>query len=210
MKRIITLTVLLSVFAISLFANNYNEVMKENIEKIYNAETAAELTDLANQFQRIANVEKEKWMPGYYAAYCFTSATIVSNINTDEKHKYLDLAQAEIDKALKVTSEESEVYALQALIYQLRITDMSKGYKYSKLSLEALTVAEKLNPENPRIYYLRGSNSFHTPKMFGGGKDKARPLLEKAAAIFEAQKTDNKLAPTWGSYHNNILLKKCK
>jgi len=210
MKKIITLSVLLSVFTINLFSSNYEEIMVTNIEKIYKATTPTELADLANQFQRIANVEKEKWMPGYYAAYCFTRATIVSNINTNEKHKYLDLAQAEINKTLKVTSEESEVYTLQALIYQLRITDMSKGYKYSKLTLEALTVAKKLNPENPRIYYLKGSNTFHTPKMFGGGKEKAKPFLIKAAGMFENQKDSNKLLPTWGSAHCNNLLRQCK
>lgn len=209
MKKFITLTVLLSVFTISLFATNYEEMMAANIEKVYKVKTPAEFTELANQFKRIANVEKEKWMPGYYAAYSYVRATLLGEMETKENQKYLDLAQTEIDNIQKRNSKESEIYALQAFIYQLRITSPAKGYKYSKLSNEALTVAEKLNSENPRIYYLRGSNTLHTPKMFGGGKDKAKPLLEKAAAIFESQKTDNKLAPTWGNYHNNILLEKC-
>jgi len=36
--------------------------MKENIEKIYKAKTPTELIELANQFTRIANVEKGKWL----------------------------------------------------------------------------------------------------------------------------------------------------
>ena len=209
MKRIITLTVLLSAFAISLFASNYEEVMKENIEKIYKAKTPSELIELANQFTRIANVEKGKWLPGYYAAYCFTRSTLIAEMEKEEAQKQLDLAQAEIDKAMKTGHDESEIYALQALVYQLRITDMSKGYKYSKLSNEALVVAEKLNSENPRVYYLKGSNTFHTPKMFGGGKEKAKPYLEKAAAMFAKQNPDDKLSPSWGAFHNNILLGQC-
>lgn len=209
MKKIIALTVLLVAITTTLFAKNYEETMAENIEKIYKSATPVELTNLANQFKRIANVEKGKWLPGYYAAYCFTRATVISEISNDEKQKNLDLAQAEIDKILESNSKESEIYALQAFVYQLRITNAVKGYKYSKLSMESLTVAEKLNPENPRIYYLKGSNTFHTPKMFGGGKEKAKPYLEKAAEMFEDQKPENKLSPSWGDYHCNELLKQC-
>jgi hypothetical protein len=86
---------------------------------------------------------------------------------------------------------------------------MSKGYKYSKLAGESIEKAEKLNPENPRVYYLRGSNTFHTPKFFGGGAENAKPDLEKAAHIFSTQKPANKLAPSWGEYHNQQLLNKC-
>lgn len=208
MKTIIT-TIFIAAFASALFANNYEETMAKNIEKIYKSKTSTELTDLANQFQRIANVEKDKWLPGYYAAYCFTRSTVVSEMKTEEIHKQLDLAQAEIEKVLKVASKESEIFALQGLVYQLRITDAAKGYKYSSLSNEALAVAEKLNAENPRIYYLKGSNTFHTPKMFGGGKKKAKPFLEKAAEIFANEKAENKLSPSWGMNHCNELLKQC-
>ncbi len=209
MKKIITLTVLFAALSTTVFSSNYEEIMKTNINKIYQSSTPEELTALANQFQRIANVETDQWMPTYYAAYCFTSATVASNMDKDEVHKHLDLAQAEINKLLKTAAKESEVYALQALVYQLRITDAAKGYKYSSLSNEALTVAEKLNAKNPRIYYLQGSNTFHTPKMFGGGKEKAKPFLQKAAEMFANEKAENGLAPTWGTSHCNELLKAC-
>lgn len=208
MKTFIT-TILIAAFASTLFASNYEETMAKSIEKIYQAKNSTELTNLANQFQRIANVEKDKWLPGYYAAYCFTSSTVVAEMKTDDVHKQLDLAQAEIEQLLKVASKESEVYVLQAFIYQLRITDAAKGYKYSSLSNEALAVAEKLNAENPRIYYLKGSNTFHTPKMYGGGKMKAKPYLEKADKLFASIKEENQLAPSWGKNHCNELLKQC-
>lgn len=209
MKKIITLTVLFAVLSITAFSSNYEEIMKTNIDKIYKSSNPEELTALANQFQRIANVETAKWIPIYYAAYCFTRATVVSNMDKDEVHKHLDLAQAEIDKLLKVAAKESEVFTLQALVYQLRITDAAKGYKYSSLSNEALTVAEKLNAKNPRIYYLKGSNTFHTPKMFGGGKEKAKPFLQKAAEMFASEKPESKLSPSWGSVHCAQLLEQC-
>lgn len=209
MKTIITLTVLLAVFTSTGFSSNYKEVMKSNIEKMKQTTSLSELTELAAQFQRIASAEKDKWLPGYYAAYCYVSTTFFAEMKEDEIQKQLDLAQSEIDKVMKVAPKESEIYTLQALVYQLRITDMSKGFKYSTLAGETLTTAGKLNPENPRVYYLTGSNTFHTPKMFGGGKEKAKPFLEKAAKVFEIQKPENELLPNWGKEHNNQLLSQC-
>ena len=209
MKTIVTVLVLVLAFFFSTFASNYEEAMKKNIEKMYTLQSSAELMALANQFDRIARAETNKWLPAYYAAYCFTSSTFFDNMETDEKHKQLDKAQTILDGLKKNFSAESEIYALQAFVYQLRITDMSKGYKYSKLAGEAITTAEKPNTENPRVYYLRGSNTFHTPKFFGGGAEKAKPDLAKASEMFKNNIPENELMPKWGGPHNNQLLNKC-
>lgn len=209
MKTIILITVLFAACTSYAYSTNYEEVMKTNISKINEMKSSTELTTLANQFQRISNAEKDKWLPGYYAAYCYVASTFYGEMSADDKHKQLDFAQAEIDKLLKTNSKESEIFALQAFIYQIRITDMSKGFKYSSLASEALATAENLNDKNPRVYYLTGSNTFHTPKMFGGGKEKAKPYLEKAAKMFETQKPENELSPNWGKEHNSQLLSQC-
>ena len=210
MKKIITLTFLLGVFSVSVFSSNYNEVMKTNIDKMMNSKSTEELSSIANQFERIANTEQEEWLPAYYAAYSYVRSTFFVEKDNDATHQQLDKAQKVLDKLTKEFQNESEIFALQAFVYQLRITDMSKGYKYSRLAAEAIGVAEKLNPENPRVYYLRGSNIYHTPKMFGGGKEKAKPDLKKASDIFETQEVKNEIAPKWGAEHNASLLKKCE
>lgn len=209
MKTIITLTVLLAAITTTVFSSNYEEAMKTNVEKMRQITDSEELAQLAGMFQRIANAEKDKWLPGYYAAYCYVSTTFFSKMEPDEIHKQLDLAQAEIDRILKVAPKESEIYTLQALVYQLRITDMTKGMKYSGMATQALKTAEGLNPNNPRVFYLTGTNTFHTPKMFGGGKEKAKPYLEKASRMFETQKPENELMPNWGKEHNDQLLSQC-
>jgi hypothetical protein len=183
--------------------------MVTNLQKISNSKTVAEFTALANQFERIANAEPGKWHPRYYAAYCYVWAATINEMSNDEKHKLLDLAQAQMDLLIKSFKNESEVFALQAFIFQIRITDMSKGFKYSSLAGESLESAEKLNPKNPRVYYLRGNNIFHTPKAFGGGKEKAKPLFEKAAGLFESEKPINAIEPAWGSDHNKQMLTLC-
>lgn len=207
MKTIIT-TLFLAISTV-VFSSKYEETMKTNIDKMYQLNNAIELQALANQFERISNAEQDKWLPAYYAAYCFVRSTFFDNMEADDKHNQLDKAQKVIDQIQKRVTSESEIFALQALVYQMRITDMSKGAKYSRKAAEAIGKAEKLNPKNPRVYYLRGSNTFHTPKFFGGGPDKAKPDLEKAANMFKTSKPEDILMPNWGSFHNQQLLDKC-
>ena len=193
----------------TVYSSKYEEVMQTNIDKMYELTSSVELQALANQFERIGNAEQDQWLPAYYSAYCFVCSTFFDNMDADDIHKQLDKAQNVIDQLLKKNSNESEIYALQAFVYQLRITDMSKGAKYSRKAAETISVAEKLNPENPRVYYLRGSNTYHTPKFFGGGADKAKPDLEKAAKMFATTRPTSKLLPNWGRAHNNQLLSHC-
>lgn len=202
-------SILMSAFSTGVYSSNYEEVMTANIQKINAASGTSELTALANQFERIGNAETGKWHPRYYSAYCYVLATAVGEMAAEDKHKLLDLAQAQMDVLLKSFKTESEIFVLQAFVYQMRITDMMKGMKYSGLSNESLDEAEKLNPNNPRVYYLRGTNTFHTPKAFGGGSEKAKPLFEKAAGLFETQKPVNALEPAWGSEHNKQMLAEC-
>ena len=209
MKTILMFTVLMTVFSAAVFSANYEEAMKANIQKLNTEFTTSGLTNLAGQFERIANAESGKWHPRYYTAYCYVWATAVNEMSADDKHKLLDMAQVQMDALLKTYKTESEIFALQAFIYQMRITDMSKGFKYSSLASEALEEAEKINPNNPRVYYLRGNNIFHTPKAFGGGKEKAKPIFQKAVGLFESEKPANPIEPAWGSEHNKKMLALC-
>jgi len=209
MKTIIISVFLIGAISATVFSVNYEETMKVNIQKLNTEFTTSGLTSLAGQFERIANAEPGKWQPRYYAAYCYVWATAISEMPAGDKHKLLDLAQAQMDILLKSVKNESEIFVLQAFLYQMRITDMGKGMKYSGLASEALDEAEKLNPNNPRIYYVRGNNVYNTPKAFGGGKEKAKPLFAKAAGLFEKQKPANAIEPAWGSEHNKQMLALC-
>jgi len=208
MKTIIT--ILFLAIATTALSSKYEEAMKANIEKMYQLQTSEELQTLANQFERIGNAEASEWLPKYYAAYCFVRSTFFGEMDADTKHAQLDKAQKFIDELLKTNEKESEIYTLQALLFQLRITDMSKGAVYSQKAAKAIATAEKLNPENPRVYYLRGSNTFYTPKFFGGGAEKAKPDLEKAAQMFKNLESVNELMPGWGADHNQQLLVQCE
>jgi len=93
-----------------------------------------------------------------------------------------------MDKFLEVAEKvdnNSEVLALRANYYQAKLqgSPMMAPY-YGPKAGNILEVALNEDPTNPRAYLLMGQNLFYTPAMFGGGADKAKPFLEKAAALF--------------------------
>ncbi|MBR8537694.1 hypothetical protein KDU71_19140 [Carboxylicivirga sediminis] len=189
-------------------ANDYETIMQQNITQLYQTTDVSSINQIAASFQRIADVEKDEWLPLYYVAYAYARSTHFIT-DADSIDLQLDKAQLALKQLVGSKSDESEIYALQALVYSLRITNPMRGYKYSSLSNEALAKAEQLNAANPRIYYCKANNIYHTPKMFGGGKEKAQPLYEKAAELFAHSKHPNHLWPTWGSIHNKAMLNKC-
>ncbi|WP_142534263.1 hypothetical protein [Saccharicrinis carchari] len=205
---IITLFIIPSLFCVKASAGNYTEVMQQHIEKMYKAKTARELSAISGVFYRVAEKESDAWLPLYYSAYSLVRIAFFTK-DREEIDKYLDMAQAYVTKLKEARPEESEVYVLQALLYSMRISGAMSGMKYSTLSNEELDQAEKLNKNNPRIYYCRGNNVFHTPSLFGGGKGKAKPLFEKAINLFESEQYETPFWPSWGHWHTKQMLEQC-
>lgn len=210
MRNTIIIIAILVASSLKLFAGTYEETMGKNIAQLYQTQSRDELVAIGNTFDRIAHKEASQWLPYYYASYANLSVLFFAqNLNEQDKSSILDKAQLELDLAMKITDKESEIYVLQAFIYQMRING-ENAYKFSTLSNEALAKAKTLNSENPRYYYLKGTNVFYTPAEFGGGKEAAKPLFEKAAELFDKVNQENILMPSWGSQHNGMLLQQCQ
>jgi hypothetical protein len=210
MRQIILLSIIMCCAIFNSLAANYEETMKQKIEKMNQLHGATELTDLANQFERIGQKETDKWLPGYYAAYAYISILFYNrDLTSEQRQGYLDQAQKQIDHILTIAEKESEIYALQGLLYQMRISDPSEGYKYSMLSNEALAKAKTMNAENPRVFYLLGMNLYYTPAEYGGGAAVAKSLFEKAASLYEKSNNSVSILPSWGEAHNMQLLGQC-
>ncbi len=201
---IISILIMLASTFTSL-AGNYESAMKKNIDQMYASQSESNLNDIASSFYRIAEAEKNKWLPYYYAGYSYVSITF----NVEDAgviDKYLDKAQEMINKAMEIDPKESELYVLQGLIHSMRITSPMRGMKYSGLSNEALEEAKKLNSGNPRVWFNLAQNVYHTPSMFGGGEEKALPLFEKAGVLFDTFEPPHELWPMWGREKNAEMI----
>jgi hypothetical protein len=191
-------------------AATFEESMGSSLQKFAMAASADELFEVADQFERIGNAEIGQWLPFYYASLsCVNVVMRSSDIEKNTKGKAMERAQTLLDKSMRINPDESEIFALQALIYQLSISNPMDGATLSMKAASALEKAEKLNAQNPRVHYLKGTNAFHTPKAFGGGAENAKPMFEKAKILFDSQQNLHSILPNWGKEHNKYMLNEC-
>lgn len=189
----------------------YYAALKNSIELAATGYNLENFRQLANCSERITLIYKDDWLPYYYAAYAYTNMSFIEK-NEANQEVFCDKAQQFLDDAFKIKPDASELYVLQSLLYFARMSSspMLKGPIYIAKATSALNDAEKLDPSNPRIYYLRGKSTMYTPKFFGGGKEAAIPIFEKAISRYESFIPQSKVHPDWGKEDAEKLYKVCK
>lgn len=199
MKKLTITLVLVSLFCIGYSNEAYQKAMSQSIANLFKATSIPEYIEVANQFDRISQNEKSEWLPLYYASYAYIMISYQEPENK-KKDTYLDQAQKYLDQAMKIDPKESELYMLQGFLYPMRINidPMSRGMLYMGKMNESLDKALELNPDNPRVYYLRATMTFHMPEAYGGGAAKALPIYKTASEKFGIFKPKTELSPNWG------------
>jgi tetratricopeptide (TPR) repeat protein len=191
------------------FSNDsYQKAMSQSIEKLFQTTTIPEYVEIANQFDRISQMEKTEWLPLYYASYANIMIGFKEPDNS-KKDAYLDQAQKYLDQAMAIDPNESELYMLQGFLYPSRINidPMSRGMIYIGKMNESLDKALELNPDNPRVYFLRATMTFHMPEAYGGGAVNALPFYKISDEKFRIFKPKTVLSPNWGKEANELELK---
>jgi len=210
--KTLTLSIIAIMIATAVCSQNdqYFNAMQENLKTLAKAKNNEDFQELANQFERIAGAETGEWLPLYYAGYCYINMSF-SETNGDKIDLLLDKAQKHIDRAEVIAEKEEEIILLQGFLYLGRISvdPMERGRKYSGKAEDQFIKAKKINPENPRTYFLLGMNTYNMPEMFGGGAQVAQPYFEKADEKFATFEPQNELYPDWGMETNKTMLKEC-
>ena len=197
MNRYITLFLLL--FCSVAYAQDVEAMLTEKVKLLDKSYNLKELQTLANDFEHLNTVAPTNWLVNYYVAYTnirladqSSGGSIDSYCNQAEK--YIKIAEKQPD------ADASEINALYAYLYsvKVKVNPMFRGAKYGKLSREYSEKSIKENPKNPRPYLIRAIGIYFTPKVFGGGVAKAKPMLNKALEKFKhfTPKTPNH--PHWG------------
>ena len=203
MKKLGTLIILACLSLTALATDDpYSKAMKEGLQMLSEAQGPQDYLAAANKFSRIADNEKDKWYPAYYASYAMT---IVAAIEQDpsKKDTDLDAAQDYLERAESVDHNEAEVLILQGFIYMIRIgvDPANRGQQYSGMSATSLQKAKKLEPENPRVLHMLAQLSFGTAQFFGSDTSEACGINDQAIEKFNSlDETVNEdpFAPKWG------------
>jgi len=208
MKKTVFIVVMLAAFVAGYGqSEKFVAAMSPKVQALDTTHSTETLIDLANAFERIADAEKNQWLPYYYAALANVNAGNMIMTTSgmgggiaDKLDPIADKAEALLDKAQALSKDNSEIFIVRKMIATLKMMGdpMSRFMTYGPQAAEALETAKKLNPENPRVYLLEAMNKFYTPEQYGGSKEEAKKLFELAAAKFDAFKPESELHPAWG------------
>lgn len=213
MKKLLFLTVL-AFFCTAVVAQSdkYQASMKSNIIAIDTSfKNPQDLLTLANKFERIANTEKNQWLPFYYAALCQVNYTYMEQDKT-KLDAIADKATELLDKADALNPDNSEISCVRSMIASahMMVNPMQRFMEYGPESQSHLESAIQQDPTNPRPEYLQGQGLKYTPEQFGGGCATARPLLKSSLDKYEKFVPAGDLYPNWGKERVALLLNECK
>lgn len=208
MKSVIILVCTLIGLGGQAQSDRYVEAMKKNLSLFGAAKTTADFQAVANTFERIGDAEKTQWLPYYYAGLSLSTAGWIDpkldkDANSTRINAFCDKAEA-IEK-------NAEIYALRNMsaTQQMMVDPQTRWATYGKQASNYLQEGFKLDPDNPRLYYLQGESVINTPEAFGGGKAKAKPIFEKAVELFKKQ-NPKPLYPDWGQQRAEEELARCQ
>lgn len=208
MKKFIFSFILFIAVAAHAQSDKYASAMQANIALFDSAKTTADYDNITNAFVRVGDAEKTQWLPYYYAALAQT------RIGWTDKKADPD-ALAEKIKPLVAKGEAIEKNAELCTItnmiatQQMIVDPQTRWQTYGAAASAALQTGMQLDPSNPRLYYLQAMSIYNTPEQFGGGKDKAKPIFQKAVDLFKTFKV-KPLYPNWGQKEAIDMLAKCQ
>jgi hypothetical protein len=212
MKKVLFALTMLA-FTTQGFSQNdkFVKAMTANITLMDSAKTADDMLAASAAFERIANAEKNQWLPYYYASLCEVFYAFMKN-DMASNDGFANKAEELLNKADALQANNSEISCVKALIATLRmlVNPQQRWQQYGAAIQMNLESAKKQDPGNPRPYYLQGQNLRNTPEQFGGGCSTAKPLLEEAMKKYATFQPASLIYPNWGKARNAQLLDECK
>lgn len=211
MKKYLLSFALACMSLIAFAQTAYEKSMTEKISKLEACKSPEEFQTLANDFDRIGKKETTQWLPSYYAAFAYIQKGRIQM--REGKMQDLDMVAGQADKYLDSAEstgqkDNAEIHLLRKMGYSLRMMVnpqqryMTDGAKAS----EEMSIADKLDPSNPRVALIKAEDIYFTPEQYGGSKTKGLEMFKTALDKFNAYKPKTSLDPNWGKAEAEYFL----
>ena len=185
--------------------NSTNKTLEIAVMQFNQANKNLNYQELYLQFEQLYTVNKTNWLIPYYAGM---TRSIMCLLKMGDKDVLANDALLWVGRAKSIMAND-EVYCAESLAYtaKMSVNPTLRWFSYENKNKKALSLAKKLNPNNPRAYVLEANIQQKIPFIFGGGCKSVKPLIEKAELCFNTQTKSNSLQPSWG-FQSLVQLKK--
>ena len=185
--------------------NSTNKTLETAVMQFNQGNKNLNYQELYLQFEQLYAVNKTNWLIPYYAGM---TRSIMCLLKMGDKDALANDALLWVGRAKSIMAND-EVYCAESLAYtaKMSVNPLLRWLTYEGKIKKSLSLAKKLNPNNPRAYVLEANIQQKIPYIFGGGCNSVKPLIEKAELCFNTQTKSNLVEPSWGK-QSLVQLKK--
>jgi hypothetical protein len=187
--------------------SNQTKALESAVIQFNQTNNPSSYTQLYLKFEQLYSVDKTNWLIPYYAGMTKSLMCLLKMGDRDAlaNDALIWLARA---KSIEVNDE---IHCAESLAYtaKMSVNPALRWFTYEGKIKNSLSLAKKLNPNNPRAYILEANIQQKLPFIFGGGCKSAKPLIQKAELAFSAQNRANSIEPSWGIQSLVKLKKAC-
>jgi hypothetical protein len=205
MKNLFVFFILLMQLPVQAQVTNQSKALEEAVIQFNQTTKSQAYQELYLQFEQLYAVNKTNWLIPYYAGM---TRSIMCLLKMGDRDALANDALLWVGRAKSIVKND-EVYCAESLAYtaKMSVNPALRWLVYEGKIKNALRLAKKLNPNNPRTYILEANIQQKLPFIFGGGCKSVKPLIQKAELCFNAQTKVNSVEPSWG-FQSLVQLKK--
>jgi hypothetical protein len=207
MQNLIVLFILLLQLPLQAQVTNQTKALESAVIQFNQTNTPSSYTQLYLQFEKLYSVDKTNWLIPYYAGM---TKSLMCLLKMGDRDALANDALIWLAKAKSIEVND-EIYCAESLAYtaKMSVNPTLRWFTYEGKIKNSLSLAKKLNPNNPRAYILEANIQQKLPFIFGGGCKSAKPLIQKAELFFSTQTKANSIEPSWGIQSLVKLKKAC-
>ena len=207
MKNLFVFFILLLQLQVQAQVTNQSKALEDAVIQFNQTTKSQAYQELYLQFEQLYAVNKTNWLIPYYAGM---TRSIMCLLKMGDRDALANDALLWVGRAKSIVKND-EVYCAESLAYtaKMSVNPALRWLVYEGKIKNALKLAKKLNPNNPRAYILEANIQQKLPFIFGGGCKSVKPLIQKAELCFNAQTKVNSVEPSWGIQSLVQLKKAC-
>jgi len=207
MKYLFIFFIFLSQLPVQAQETNQAKALESAVLQFNQASKSQAYQELYLQFEQLYAVNKTNWLIPYYAGM---TRSIMCLLKMGDRDALANDALVWVGRAKSIVKND-EIYCAESLAYtaKMSVNPTLRWLIYEGKIKNALKLAKKLNPNNPRAYLLDANIQQKLPFIFGGGCKAVKPLIQKAELCFNNQTKANSIEPSWGIQSLVQLKKAC-
>jgi len=203
----VLLVMALVISALGISQSNYEQGM----QKAFQLWEEGKPTEASALFERIASIEEDNWLPGYYVVLVNTTESFKTQ-DSKTGENLLIKAQNTLNPLIDKFPNNVELLLLQAMIHTSYIAKdpMTNGQRLSGPVMQLYGRAEAIAPNNPRVVLNKAQFELGSAQFF---RQDIKPIcaqIEKAIQLFDTFKPESPFHPNWGKDQAEELSKGCE